>query len=192
MDRPAARSADRTNITVIGAGVVGMAVANSLLHESFAVTVVDTSNPGEGCFFGNAGALSPGSVAPLAAPVRVCTCRNGLPIWPRSADPRTIDGRVGRALHHILRRRAEWRLGRGDVDIAIREMPKTPLRGTGVGVRGAEHELAIGIDAKDLRSLGFFPPHAGELSVKVESRGVVPAMGIVALGYEEATALTGL
>lgn len=61
-------TSERRSVVVIGAGVVGMAAANALLNEGFSVTVLDSGPPGEGCSFGNAGALSPGSVAPLAMP----------------------------------------------------------------------------------------------------------------------------
>ena len=56
------------NITVIGAGVVGMATASYLLRDGHKVTVVDQGVPGEYCSFGNAGILSPGSCVPFAMP----------------------------------------------------------------------------------------------------------------------------
>ena len=55
-------------ITVIGAGIVGIACASYLRRDGHAVTVIDRLPPGEGCSFGNAGGLSPGSVVPLALP----------------------------------------------------------------------------------------------------------------------------
>jgi D-amino-acid dehydrogenase len=56
------------NITVIGAGIVGIATASYLRRDGHAVTVVDRSPPGEYCSFGNAGILSPGSCVPIAMP----------------------------------------------------------------------------------------------------------------------------
>lgn len=56
------------NITVIGAGIVGMATASYLQRDGHAVTVVDQRPPGEYCSFGNAGILSPGSCVPIAMP----------------------------------------------------------------------------------------------------------------------------
>src|SRR3970040_706084 len=56
------------NITVIGAGIVGIATASSLGRDGHAVTVVDPLPPGEYCSFGNAGILSPGSCVPIAMP----------------------------------------------------------------------------------------------------------------------------
>jgi D-amino-acid dehydrogenase len=55
-------------ITIIGAGVVGMAAACTLRREGHDVTVVDMRPPGEYCSFGNTGVLSPGSIVPVAMP----------------------------------------------------------------------------------------------------------------------------
>ena len=56
------------SVTVIGAGIVGLCVAYALRKEGFAVQVIDPEGPGFQCSFGNAGAISTGSVAPLAMP----------------------------------------------------------------------------------------------------------------------------
>lgn len=53
---------------VIGAGIVGLCVAHALRGAGFRVTILDDQPPGSQCSFGNAGALSSGSVAPLAMP----------------------------------------------------------------------------------------------------------------------------
>ena len=56
-------------ILVIGAGIVGLALAWRLRREGAAVVVVDPAPPGEGgASFGNAGAISSSSVVPLAMP----------------------------------------------------------------------------------------------------------------------------
>ena len=55
-------------ITIIGAGIVGVATAAYLKRDGHDVTVVDMRPPGEYCSFGNAGILSPGSCVPLALP----------------------------------------------------------------------------------------------------------------------------
>jgi len=55
-------------ITVIGAGIVGIATASYLKRDGHEVTVVDMRPPGEYCSFGNAGILSPGSCVPTAMP----------------------------------------------------------------------------------------------------------------------------
>lgn len=55
-------------ITIIGAGIVGVATASYLKRDGHDVTLVDMRPPGEYCSFGNAGILSPGSCVPLATP----------------------------------------------------------------------------------------------------------------------------
>ncbi|HYK14225.1 MAG TPA: FAD-dependent oxidoreductase, partial [Burkholderiales bacterium] len=48
-------------ITIIGAGIVGVATAAYLRRDGHEVTVIDRLPPGEYTSFGNAGILSPGS-----------------------------------------------------------------------------------------------------------------------------------
>lgn len=56
------------DITVLGAGIVGMCCAAYLQRDGHRVTVVDRQDPGTGTSFGNAGILSPGSCVPMAVP----------------------------------------------------------------------------------------------------------------------------
>jgi D-amino-acid dehydrogenase len=58
----------RDAIVVVGAGIVGVCTAWQLLRRGADVTLLDRDEPGVGCSYGNAGALSCGSVAPLAMP----------------------------------------------------------------------------------------------------------------------------
>jgi glycine/D-amino acid oxidase-like deaminating enzyme len=58
----------RDSVVVIGAGIVGLCAAWQLLRRGADVTLIDRDEPGLGCSYGNAGALSFGSVAPLAMP----------------------------------------------------------------------------------------------------------------------------
>ena len=53
---------------VVGAGIVGACIAHALVKHGLDVTLVDRDAPGHGCSYGNSGALSPGSVTPLAVP----------------------------------------------------------------------------------------------------------------------------
>jgi glycine/D-amino acid oxidase-like deaminating enzyme len=55
-------------VSVIGAGIVGVAVASYLLRDGHEVILIDRDEPGDGCSKGNAGALSPGSCIPLSSP----------------------------------------------------------------------------------------------------------------------------
>lgn len=56
------------NITIIGAGIVGMSTAAFLQREGFAVTVIDRVPPGEGCSFGNAGGIAFAEITPTIHP----------------------------------------------------------------------------------------------------------------------------
>lgn len=56
------------NITIIGAGIVGVATACYLRRDGHDVTLVDERPPGEYCSYGNAGILSPGSCVPQSMP----------------------------------------------------------------------------------------------------------------------------
>jgi glycine/D-amino acid oxidase-like deaminating enzyme len=59
---------ERDTIVVVGAGIVGVCTAWHLKRRGAEVTLIDRDEPGRGCSFGNAGAVSFGSVAPLAMP----------------------------------------------------------------------------------------------------------------------------
>ncbi|MEO8922424.1 MAG: FAD-dependent oxidoreductase [Caldimonas sp.] len=55
-------------VAVIGAGIVGSCIALALQKRGAEVTLIDRDEPGQGCSYGNSGAISTGSVAPLAMP----------------------------------------------------------------------------------------------------------------------------
>lgn len=55
-------------VTIIGAGIVGVCSAAWLQREGFEVTLIDAGPVGEGSSFGNAGNLSPGAVVPYMIP----------------------------------------------------------------------------------------------------------------------------
>jgi D-hydroxyproline dehydrogenase len=63
------------DVFVIGAGIIGCSAALNLAKQGFRVTIVDSSEPGSGCSFGNAGLIAVDHVAPLASPQTVA----GLP-----------------------------------------------------------------------------------------------------------------
>jgi len=54
------------DITVVGAGIVGVACALQLAHQGLRVVVVDQQDPGRGASFGNAGHLATEQVFPIA------------------------------------------------------------------------------------------------------------------------------
>ncbi|MCE2519547.1 MAG: FAD-dependent oxidoreductase [Alphaproteobacteria bacterium] len=67
---------DRGHVTVIGAGVVGVATALCLVRDGFDVTVIDRDGPGENCSFGNAGMICD---ATSAVPLPSSQVVRGLP-----------------------------------------------------------------------------------------------------------------
>ena len=58
----------RPRVAVVGAGIIGSAIALELRKRGHAVALFDRDAPGSGCSFGNSGAISAGSVVPLAMP----------------------------------------------------------------------------------------------------------------------------
>ncbi len=57
-----------TEVAILGAGVVGLAIAERLLAEGREVTLVDPGQPGMGCSYGNAGTIADYAVAPVGTP----------------------------------------------------------------------------------------------------------------------------
>lgn len=55
-------------VTVIGAGVIGVVVARQLQQRGHAVTLIDRDEPAEACSSGNAGILAAYGVVPLSQP----------------------------------------------------------------------------------------------------------------------------
>ncbi len=55
-------------IAVVGAGIIGACIGLALAKRGVEVTLIDRDEPGHGCSYGNSGAISPGSVAPVAMP----------------------------------------------------------------------------------------------------------------------------
>lgn len=98
----AARQADRpTEVAVVGAGLVGTAIALRLVLEGHAVTLVDPEAPGSQCSHGNAGAICPGSCLPVAMPGVL----SKIPGWLRDPEgPVAIaPARLPRLLPWLLR-----------------------------------------------------------------------------------------
>jgi glycine/D-amino acid oxidase-like deaminating enzyme len=111
------------SVLVIGAGIVGLCTAYELIKGGWDVSLFDPHPPGSQCSSGNAGALSSGSVAPLAMPgaikdaLTMLVDRKGplhLPFhhwfqaapWLRSfvkASQRDRVGQIAAALHQLLK-----------------------------------------------------------------------------------------
>src|ERR1700751_4079945 len=58
----------KTDVAVVGAGVIGLAAAFRLAAAGRDVVVVDPNDPGSGASYGNAGAIAPYGCAPIGNP----------------------------------------------------------------------------------------------------------------------------
>ena len=61
-------SEEGKKVGVIGAGIIGVAVASCLQCDGHEVFVVDPDEPGHGASFGNAGIFGTSSVVPMSMP----------------------------------------------------------------------------------------------------------------------------
>jgi D-amino-acid dehydrogenase len=59
---------ERAQVAVIGAGIIGACIALALRKRGWDAVLFERDTPGHGCSYGNSGAISPSSVAPLAMP----------------------------------------------------------------------------------------------------------------------------
>ena len=59
-ERPAMTEHHSTEIAILGAGVVGLAIAEALIAKGHEVTLVDPGQPGMGASYGNAGTIADG------------------------------------------------------------------------------------------------------------------------------------
>lgn len=82
------------DVTIIGAGIVGICSALSLLEKGVSVRIIDRNAPGSGASQGNAGIISPWSLIPQSLPG---TWKN-IPRWV--LDP---DGPVSFKFAHLFR-----------------------------------------------------------------------------------------
>lgn len=57
-----------TEVAVLGAGVVGLAVAEALIAQGHEVTILDPHTPGMGASYGNAGTIADYAVMPVGSP----------------------------------------------------------------------------------------------------------------------------
>jgi len=59
---------DRPDVTIIGAGIIGVCCAAALARAGLSVEVIDPDPPGTGTSWGNAGGIAVSEVAPLGLP----------------------------------------------------------------------------------------------------------------------------
>lgn len=79
-------------VTILGAGIIGICTALSLLERGVPVTVIDQGEPGQETSLGNAGVVSPWSIIPQSLPGTWKTIPKLLlgPGRPLSIDPRVM------------------------------------------------------------------------------------------------------
>jgi D-amino-acid dehydrogenase len=58
----------RTDIIVLGAGIVGTSIAFQLVKRGLSVALVDRGGPGEGTSYGNTGIIEGNTIFPAAFP----------------------------------------------------------------------------------------------------------------------------
>ena len=58
----------KEQVTIVGAGIVGICCALSLIERGIPVRLIDRAKPGQGTSSGNAGVISPWSIIPMALP----------------------------------------------------------------------------------------------------------------------------
>lgn len=58
----------QTDVIIVGAGIIGICCALSLLEKGKSVRLVDKGDPGQGTSYGNAGVISPSSCVPQSLP----------------------------------------------------------------------------------------------------------------------------
>ena len=58
----------KTDVAVIGAGIIGLATTLRLAAAGREVVVIDPNEPGSGASWGNAGTLAPYACAPVGNP----------------------------------------------------------------------------------------------------------------------------
>ena len=61
-------SLKKTEITVLGGGVIGLSIALKMLNAGREVTLIDPEEPGTGTSFGNAGTIAEYAVLPIGSP----------------------------------------------------------------------------------------------------------------------------
>ena len=152
-------------IAVIGAGVIGLAVAEALVSEGREVVLVDPNPPGSGASFGNAGTIADYAVHPVGTPQvlwglpQLLFNRNSplairpgslvqLAPWLTRFALQSLPGAAARnsaALAHLLIgakplwQDLAWRIGAGDL---LQERGCLYLYETAAAFRAAEADMA--------------------------------------------------
>ncbi len=94
-------------VTVVGAGIVGVACALCLQQDGHRVTMVDRDPPGEGCSRGNAGIIATEAIQPLITPSLLLKLPGMLldPLGPLAIDWRHLPFMLPWMLRFLLNAR---------------------------------------------------------------------------------------
>lgn len=90
-------------VTILGAGIVGICTGLSLLERGMRVRLVDRADPGQATSFGNAGVISPWSIVPQSMPGLWKKIPRWLidPLGPVSVRPRYLPRLAGWGLRFL-------------------------------------------------------------------------------------------
>ena len=129
------------SVVVVGAGIVGMAAANFLRRDGHLVTVIDEREPGDGCSYGNAGAISPDMVVPASAPGMLAKIPGWLmdPLGPLAIRPSYLP----RAVPWLMRWVAAGRMARVEASSAALRQLHQPVFGIYRDLLGPERFDAL-------------------------------------------------
>ena len=104
-----AETVEPHDVTIIGAGIVGICSALSLLERGASVRLIDRAGPAEGASYGNAGVISPWSCVPMSLPGTWRTLPGALldPLGPLSIRWRYLPKFLPWALRFLRAGRAD-------------------------------------------------------------------------------------
>ena len=103
----------KTDVAIVGAGIIGLAIAFRLAADGREVVVVDPNEAGSGASYGNAGTLAPYACAPVGNP----------DVLRESAKPAAQSGQPS---HHPAGRFARARSLAVAIRLAIDARPCAP------------------------------------------------------------------
>lgn len=154
------RGSEAPDVTILGAGIIGVTCALELLERGLSVEVVDRLPPGEATSYGNAGSISPWSVVPLATPGLWKSVPGWLldPKGPLKVQPRTLPSFIPWGLEFLRNARMDRVVSISDsLSLLMRDnigLYRRHLKGTGEDGLIADTMLVTAYRGKHRPSLG--------------------------------------
>jgi D-amino-acid dehydrogenase len=129
-------------VSVIGAGVIGLAITHALLDDGHEVTVLEAQAPVAGASRGNAGWIAHLDIMPLASPKAWRNLPRWLadPLGPLSIRPAHLPELLP-WLRHFVRASQPWRIERSIVAIAALNGLSLPAWEKRLAALGLAHHL---------------------------------------------------